>query len=187
MADPAEPLQRRAQGQQALVNLVAGVHAIGDDAGTGHLVGGFEIHQAGGVIQVPDGDVHAPLSEHVIKGGKPLRLLFRSRQIGTVCGGKVAEQALGVQPGQSGNLRTDIRVTFRYLKTDAAHAGVHGEVEPCGQLCRLCCLRQGQRVLHAVNRGPDSLPDGGGVSLRRGITQQQNGFCQSGLPQFHGF
>ena len=61
VGDTADPGQGGGQGQKRGVHLVAGVHAIGDDAGTDHLIGGGEIHEPRGVIQVADGDVDPPL------------------------------------------------------------------------------------------------------------------------------
>ena len=77
MGHPAEPLQGRAQSQKAGVNLVAGVHTVGDDAGAHHLVGRGEVHETRGVIQVPDGDFHAANAEHFVKFREPLCLGFR--------------------------------------------------------------------------------------------------------------
>ena len=135
---------------------------------------------------MPDGNLHAPPAQHSVKFRKALRLLFRPAQIRAVGSGEVAEQALGEQARQAGDPGADIRVFLIYLKADAAHAGIHGEVEPGGQLQKLGGFGQGESVFHAVNRRADALPDGGGERVRRRVAQNQNGGGQSRLPQLHG-
>ena len=136
---------------------------------------------------MPDGDFQTLLPQHGIKGGEPLRLLFSPGKVGTVGGGKMAEQSFCHQSGHGSNLDAEIGVGFRYLETNAAHAGVHGKVEPGGQIHKTGCPAQSFRVLKPVNGGTDALPDGGGESVRRGVPQNQNGGGQPCLPQLHGF
>ena len=74
MGHPAEPAQSGPEIQKPRVNLVAGIHAVGDDAGANHLIGCPEIHKPRGIIQMPNGDVHPTGFKHVVKFCKPSRL-----------------------------------------------------------------------------------------------------------------
>ena len=78
-----------------------------------------------------NGDLQAPLAKHGIKLYKALCLLFGPGEVGAVGGGEMAEQALRLQPGQGRDPGAGIRVLRRHLKANAAHAGVHSEVEFC--------------------------------------------------------
>ena len=186
MGHPAEPLQGRAQSQKAGVNLVAGVHTVGDDAGAHHLVGRGEVHETRGVIQVPDGNVHTPLSEHFIKGGKPLRLLLRSCQVGTVGGGKVAEQTLRPQSRQGGDFRADVRGVLRCLKADAAHARVQGKVEGGNDAGIRGSPGQGHGIFITEDGRTDALTDGLGKGGGRGMAKDQNGIVNSRPAKLQG-
>ena len=187
MGDPAEPGQGRLQLQQVRGDLAAGIHAIGDDAGADHFIVAAEIHQTGGVVQMPDGDMDIALLQKIAEPVEQLCLPFCPAQIGTVSRGKVAENTLGMEAGQGGDLCADVGILLRHLKTDAAHAGIHREVELGGQTDGLGGIGQGQGILPAVNGGADILHDGGGEGLDGGMAQDQNGGAQTGPTQFHGF
>ena len=187
MGDTAEPGQGRLQLQQIGRNLAAGIQAVGDDAGAHHFIMAVKIHQAGGVVQVADGDGNAPAFQHLTEPVKLLGLGFGPGQVGAVGGGKMAENALGMKAGQVGDSRAQVRLCFRHLKADAAHAGVHGEMEMGRQADGLGGSGQGQGILPAVDGGTDILHNSGGEGLYGGVAQDQNGGPQAGPPQFHGF
>ena len=183
MGDAAEPLEGRLQGEKVRGDLLAGVHAVGDDAGANHLIVVGKIHQSGGVVQMPDGDHHIPLLQHINEPVKPLCLGPGTAQIRAVGGGKVAENALRHQSGELCDGGADICVLLGGLEADAAHAGIHGEVEGCVHPCFHSGGGQGGGILVMENGGTDALTDGGGEGGNRGLTQDQNGSVQTSLPQ----
>ena len=132
VGDPAEQTHGGSQGEKADVHLVAGVQAVGDDAGTNHLVVVVEVHQSGGIVQVADENADTPAFQHGVESVEAFRLCAGAAEVIAVGGGKMAEQPLCGQPRQGGDFSADVGVGFRYLKTDAAHARVHGKVKGCG-------------------------------------------------------
>ena len=183
VGDAAFPPQGRTQVQQGRIHLVAGVHAVGHNAGADHFVFTAEIHHTRRVVQMPDGDVHPPLLQHGIKRRKALRLPFGPGQVGAVGGGKVGKQALRLHMGKGSDLGANVRILLRHLKADAAHAGVHSKMEfACKPQLRRC-PGQGQAVLIPVDGGADILPDCLGEGTHRGMAQNQNGLTDPRLPQ----
>ena len=91
-----------------------------------------EVHQSGGIVQVADGNADTPAFQHGVESVEAFRLCAGAAEVIAVGGGKMAEQPLCGQPWQGGDFSADAGVGFRYLKTDAAHARVHGKVKGCG-------------------------------------------------------
>ena len=187
VGDPAEQTHGGSQGEKAGVHLVAGVQAVGDDAGTNHLVVVVEVHQSGGIVQVADENADTPAFQHGVESVETFRLCAGAAEVIAVGGGKMAEQPLCGQPRQGGDFSADVGVGFRYLKTDAAHARVHGKVKGCGYPRFHGSPGQGFPVLPAENGGADTQTNGVGESLRRRVAQNQYRPGNSGVPQLQRF
>ena len=133
-----------------------------------------------------DGNLHAPVFQHVIECVEQCRLVPGTAQVSTVGSGKVAEKSFGKQSRQPGDPGADVRVLRRCLKSDAAHARIHRQVEGSGFALLQGSLGKRRRVLVVVDGGADFRLHQRGVGGDGGVSQNQNGIVQSRPAQLHG-
>ena len=143
-----------------------------------------EIHNAGRVIQVAKLGRYTPISQHCAEKVKPLCLCRCFFQVFLVSGGKVAENAFCLQPGELGDLAANVCAFLRRLEADTTHARVHREVEGCNFSGFHSGIGKRLGILIAEDGGADVQIDCLRKSRNGGSAQDQNGLRKTCLAQF---